>query len=137
MKMTGAQILVETLIEQGVDTVFGFPGGMVVDIYDSLFDRQDKIKHILTAHEEGAVHAADGYARSTGRTGVVIATSGPGATNIITGIATAYADSIPLVCITGQVDSKLLGYDMSENALVKTIIIRPEAQSAEEIFDMA
>ena len=92
MKMTGAQILVETLLEQGVDTVFGFPGGMVVDIYDKLYDKQDKIKHILTAHEEGAVHAADGYARSTGKTGVVIATSGPGATNLVTGIATAYLD---------------------------------------------
>ena len=89
MKMTGAQILVETLIEQGVDTVFGFPGGMVVDIYDKLYDKQDKIKHILTAHEEGAVHSADGYARATGKTGVVIATSGPGATNLVTGIATA------------------------------------------------
>ena len=76
MKMTGAQILVETLIEQGVDTVFGFPGGMVVDIYDKLYDKQDKIRHILTAHEEGAVHSADGYARATGKTGVVIATSG-------------------------------------------------------------
>lgn len=111
MKMTGAQILVETLIEQGVDTVFGFPGGMVVDIYDSLFDRQDKIKHILTAHEEGAVHAADGYARSTGRTGVVIATSGPGATNLVTGIATAYLDSIPLVAITGNVSNAQIGRD--------------------------
>ncbi len=111
MKMNGAQILVETLIEQGVDTVFGFPGGMVVDIYDKLYDKQDKIKHILTAHEEGAVHSADGYARATGRTGVVIATSGPGATNLVTGIATAYLDSIPLVAITGNVSNALIGRD--------------------------
>ena len=111
MKMTGAQILVETLIEQGVDTVFGFPGGMVVDIYDKLYDKQDKIKHILTAHEEGAVHSADGYARATGKTGVVIATSGPGATNLVTGIATAYLDSIPLVAITGNVRNSMIGRD--------------------------
>ena len=111
MKMTGAKILVETLIEQGVDTVFGFPGGMVVDIYDKLYDKQDKIKHILTAHEEGAVHGADGYARATGKTGVVIATSGPGATNLVTGIATAYLDSIPLVAITGNVRNSMLGRD--------------------------
>lgn len=111
MKMTGAQILVETLIEQGVDTVFGFPGGMVVDIYDKLYDKQDKIKHILTAHEEGAVHSADGYARATGKTGVVIATSGPGATNLVTGIATAYLDSIPLVAITGNVANSMIGRD--------------------------
>ncbi len=111
MKMTGAQILVETLIEQGVDTVFGFPGGMVVDIYDKLYDRQDKIRHILTAHEEGAVHGADGYARATGKTGVVIATSGPGATNLVTGIATAYLDSIPLVAITGNVANSMIGRD--------------------------
>ena len=111
MKMTGAQILVETLLEQGVDTVFGFPGGMVVDIYDKLYDKQDKIRHILTAHEEGAVHCADGYARATGRTGVVIATSGPGATNLVTGIATAYLDSIPLVAITGNVSNSMIGRD--------------------------
>ena len=111
MKMTGAQILVETLIEQGVDTVFGFPGGTVVDIYDKLYDKQDKIKHILTAHEEGAAHCADGYARATGKTGVVIATSGPGATNLVTGIATAYLDSIPLVAITGNVANTMIGRD--------------------------
>ena len=111
MKMTGAQILVETLIEQGVDTVFGFPGGMVVDIYDKLYDKQDRIRHILTAHEEGAVHGADGYARATGKTGVVIATSGPGATNLVTGIATAYLDSIPLVAITGNVANSMIGRD--------------------------
>ncbi len=111
MKMTGAQILVEALIEQGVDTVFGFPGGMVVDIYDKLYDKQDKINHILTAHEEGAVHSADGYARATGKTGVVIATSGPGATNLVTGIATAYLDSIPLVAITGNVRNSMIGRD--------------------------
>ena len=88
--LTGADIICECLIEQGVDTVFGYPGGAVLNIYDSLYNYSDKIHHVLTAHEQGASHAADGYARSTGRTGVVIATSGPGATNLVTGIATAY-----------------------------------------------
>jgi len=111
MKMTGSQILVKCLIEQGVDTVFGFPGGAVLFIYDELYKNQDKIRHILTAHEQGAAHAADGYARATGKTGVCIATSGPGATNLVTGIATAYMDSIPMVAITGNVPVGLLGRD--------------------------
>jgi acetolactate synthase-1/2/3 large subunit len=111
MVLNGSQIILECLIEQGVDTVFGYPGGAVLNIYDALYEYQDRIKHILTSHEQGACHAADGYSRSTGRTGVVIATSGPGATNLVTGIATAYMDSIPLVAITGNVATNLLGLD--------------------------
>ena len=109
MKSTGAQVLIKTLIEQGVDTVFGYPGGAVLHIYDELYKASDKITHYLTAHEQGATHAADGYARATGKTGVVFATSGPGATNLITGIATAYLDSTPLVAITGNVATSLIG----------------------------
>ena len=111
MGMTGARIVVETLIEQGVDTVFGYPGGTILNVYDELFKCSDRIAHILTAHEQGAAHAADGYSRSSGRPGVVLATSGPGATNLVTGIATAYMDSIPLVAITCNVPNKLLGKD--------------------------
>ncbi|MBQ8171419.1 MAG: biosynthetic-type acetolactate synthase large subunit [Oscillospiraceae bacterium] len=111
MKLSGSDIIVECLLEQGADTVFGYPGGAVLNIYDSLYKYSDKIHHIITSHEQGACHAADGYARSTGRTGVVIATSGPGATNLITGIATAYMDSVPLVAITGNVSRNLLGLD--------------------------
>lgn len=111
MKLNGSEILLECLLEQGVDTVFGYPGGSVLNIYDALYKYSDKITHILTAHEQGACHAADGYARSSGKTGVVIATSGPGATNLVTGIATAYMDSIPLVAITGNVSVNLLGLD--------------------------
>ena len=111
MILNGSQIILECLIEQGVDTVFGYPGGAVLNIYDALYEYQNKIRHILTSHEQGACHAADGYSRSTGRTGVVIATSGPGATNLVTGIATAYMDSIPLVAITGNVATNLLGLD--------------------------
>lgn len=111
MELTGAQILMECLKEQNVDTVFGFPGGAVLNIYDELYKYGSEIKHILTSHEQGAAHAADGYARSTGKVGVCIATSGPGATNLVTGIATAYMDSIPLVAITGNVPVALLGKD--------------------------
>ena len=111
MKLKGAQIIVETLIEQGASTVFGYPGGQVIDIYDALYLAQDRIHHIITAHEQGAAHAADGYARATGEVGVVIATSGPGATNLVTGIATAYLDSVPLVAITGNVPNSLIGRD--------------------------
>ncbi|MGN1225523.1 MAG: thiamine pyrophosphate-binding protein, partial [Ruminococcus sp.] len=95
MKLNGAQIVIETLIEQGTTTVFGYPGGQVINIYDALYLAKDRIQHIITAHEQGASHAADGYARATGKVGVVIATSGPGATNLVTGIATAYLDSVP------------------------------------------
>ena len=111
MKRTGAEIIVECLLEQGVDTVFGYPGGQIIDTYDALYTYADRIRHVLTAHEQGAAHAADGYARVSGRVGVVIATSGPGATNLVTGLATAYMDSVPLVAITGNVSSPLLGKD--------------------------
>ncbi len=111
MRMTGAEIIAHVLMEQEVNTVFGYPGGSVLYIYDALYRHQDEITHILTAHEQGASHAADGYARATGKTGVVIATSGPGATNLVTGIATAYMDSIPMVAITGNVGSSLIGKD--------------------------
>ena len=111
MQLTGSQIVVECLKEQHVDTVFGYPGGTILNIYDELYKQQDSIRHILTSHEQGASHAADGYARATGKVGVVLATSGPGATNLVTGIATAYMDSIPLVAITCNVGVSLLGKD--------------------------
>lgn len=111
MELTGAKIIVECLLEQNVDTVFGYPGGAVLPLYDALYDKSDDIEHVLTAHEQGASHAADGYARSTGKVGVCIATSGPGATNLVTGIATAQMDSVPLVAITGNVPVTLLGKD--------------------------
>lgn len=111
MKLKGARIVIECLIEEGVDTVFGYPGGAILNIYEELYENSNRIRHILTAHEQGAAHAADGYARSTGRVGVVMATSGPGATNLVTGIATAYMDSIPMVAITCNVGTKLLGKD--------------------------
>ena len=111
MKLTGAKILIQTLIEQGVTDVFGYPGGQVINIYDALYEYKDKINHILTAHEQGASHAADGYSRATGKVGVCIATSGPGATNLVTGIATAMLDSIPMVAITGNVPCSLIGKD--------------------------
>lgn len=111
MILSGADILIRTLIEEGCDVVFGYPGGQVINIYDSLYKYQDKLTHILTAHEQGAAHAADGYSRATGKPGVVIATSGPGATNLVTGIATAFLDSVPLIAITGNVMSTQLGTD--------------------------
>lgn len=111
MQLTGAQIVLECLIEQGVDTVFGFPGGTILNIYDALYHKKDQIRHIITAHEQGAAHAADGYARATGKTGVVFATSGPGATNLVTGIATAFMDSSPMVAITCNVALAFLGRD--------------------------
>ncbi len=111
MQLTGAEIVIRCLLEQGVDTVFGYPGGTILNVYDELYKYQDKIRHVLTSHEQGAAHAADGYARATGRTGVCLATSGPGATNLVTGIATAYMDSVPLVAITCNVNLPLLGKD--------------------------
>lgn len=111
MKLSGSQIIVECLVEQGVDTIFGYPGGAVLNIYDELYKNSDRIRHILTSHEQGASHAADGYARSTGKVGVCLATSGPGATNLVTGIATAYMDSVPMVAITGNVPNSLFGRD--------------------------
>ena len=110
-KLTGAEIVIECLKEQGVDTVFGYPGGAILNIYDALYKHQDEITHILTSHEQGASHAADGYARATGKVGVCFATSGPGATNLVTGIATAQMDSIPVVAITCNVGVSLLGKD--------------------------
>jgi len=110
-ELNGSQILVECLKEQGVDTIFGYPGGAVLNLYDELYRHQDEIKHILTSHEQGAAHAADGYARATGKVGVCLATSGPGATNLVTGIANAYMDSVPMVAITGNVGTNLLGKD--------------------------
>ncbi len=111
MLLSGAKIIVECLLEQGVDTVFGFPGGQIIDTYDALYAYRGRIRHILTSHEQGAAHAADGYARVSGKVGVVIATSGPGATNLVTGLATAFMDSVPMVAITGNVPSGLLGKD--------------------------
>jgi len=111
MKLTGSQILIECLKEQGVDTVFGYPGGAILNVYDELYKHSHEIRHILTSHEQGASHAADGYARATGRVGVCLATSGPGATNLVTGIATAYMDSVPIVAITANVGVSLLGRD--------------------------
>ena len=123
MMKTGAEIIVEVLIEQGVDVVFGYPGGTVINIYDALFQNQNRIRHILTAHEQGASHAADGYARATGKTGVVIATSGPGATNIVTGIATAYMDSIPMVAITGNVTTDAMGRDSFQEVYIAGVTL--------------
>ncbi|MFZ5645931.1 MAG: biosynthetic-type acetolactate synthase large subunit [Bacillota bacterium] len=114
MKMKGAEILVQALLDQGVDTIFGYPGGQVLPIYDALYDA--KLRHILTRHEQGAVHAADGYARASGKVGVCLATSGPGATNLVTGIANAYMDSVPMVALTGQVPVALLGRDSFQEA---------------------
>ena len=111
MQLTGADILIRTFIEQGCDTVFGYPGGQILNVYDSLYKYQNEIRHMLTAHEQGAAHAADGYARATGKVGVVMSTSGPGATNLVTGIATAYLDSIPLVAICGNVPTTQIGTD--------------------------
>lgn len=111
MQLNGAEIVIECLKEQGVDTVFGYPGGAILNVYDALYEHSNEIRHILTSHEQGAAHAADGYARATGRVGVCLATSGPGATNLVTGIATAYMDSIPVVAITCNVGVSLLGKD--------------------------
>ncbi|MDE7389932.1 MAG: biosynthetic-type acetolactate synthase large subunit [Lachnospiraceae bacterium] len=121
MKLNGSQIVAEVLLENGVDTVFGYPGGTVLNIYDALYEYQDRIKHVITAHEQGAAHAADGYARATGKTGVVLATSGPGATNLVTGIATAYMDSVPMVAITGNVPRNLIGRDSFQEVYIAGI----------------
>lgn len=123
MKLNGSQIVIECLIEQGVDTVFGYPGGCILNVYDELYKNSSRIKHVLTAHEQAAAHAADGYARSTGKVGVCMATSGPGATNLVTGIATAYMDSIPLVAITCNVPSNILGKDSFQEIDIKGVTI--------------
>ena len=122
MQLTGSEIVIECLKEQGVDTVFGYPGGAILNIYDALY-KHEEIKHILTSHEQGASHAADGYARSTGKVGVCLATSGPGATNLVTGIATAYMDSIPMVAITCNVGVSLLGKDSFQEIDIAGITI--------------
>lgn len=121
MELNGSQILLECLLEQGVDTIFGYPGGAILNVYDELYKYQDKIRHVITAHEQGASHAADGYARSTGKTGVCFATSGPGATNLVTGIATAYMDSIPMVAVTANVGSNLIGRDAFQEVCITGI----------------
>lgn len=121
MLLTGAEILAEVLEEQGVDTLFGYPGGSVLPIFDELYRRRDTIRQVVTAHEQGAAHAADGYARATGKTGVVLATSGPGATNLVTGIATAYMDSVPMVAITGNVGTSLIGRDSFQEVYIAGI----------------
>ncbi|MDE5617103.1 MAG: biosynthetic-type acetolactate synthase large subunit, partial [Clostridia bacterium] len=121
MKLNGSQILIESLLEQGVDTIFGYPGGAVLNIYDAIYAYQDRLTHVLTAHEQGAAHAADGYARATGKVGVVLATSGPGATNLITGIATAFMDSVPMVAITGNVGTDLIGLDSFQEVYIAGI----------------
>ena len=122
MKLTGADIICECLIEQGVDTVFGYPGGAALNTYDALYKYSDRINHILTAHEQGASHAADGYARATGKCGVCITTSGPGATNTVTGIATTNIDSVPMVIITGNVNKDLLGRDSFQEVNIVEIV---------------
>ncbi|MEG2174212.1 MAG: biosynthetic-type acetolactate synthase large subunit [Oscillospiraceae bacterium] len=121
MQMTGAQIVIEVLCEQGVDTLFGYPGGTILNIYDELYKNSHRLRHIITAHEQGAAHAADGYARATGRTGVVLATSGPGSTNLVTGIATAYMDSVPMVAITANVANDLIGCDSFQEVYIAGI----------------
>jgi acetolactate synthase-1/2/3 large subunit len=123
MQLTGAEIIVECLKEQGVDTVFGYPGGAILNVYDALYEYRDEITHVLTSHEQGASHAADGYARATGKVGVCLATSGPGATNLVTGIATAYMDSVPMVAITANVGTPLLGRDSFQEVDIAGIVM--------------
>jgi len=140
MMLTGAQIVTEVLLEQGVDRVFGYPGGTALNVYDALYQCSDKITHYITAHEQGAAHAADGYARITGKTGVVFATSGPGATNLVTGIATAYMDSVPMVAITCNVPTPLIGCDTFQEVYIAGITLpitkhNFAVQSVEELAD--
>ncbi len=139
MNINGSQIIIECLVEQGVDTVFGYPGGGALHIYDALYKNSERINHILTAHEQGASHAADGYARATGKVGVCIATSGPGATNLVTGIATAYMDSVPMVAITGQVPNPLIGKDSFQEVDIAgiTMCITKHNFMVKDIKDLA
>ena len=123
MQLTGSEIVIECLKEQGVDTVFGFPGGTILNVYDELYKHSDEINHVLTSHEQGASHAADGYARATGKVGVCLATSGPGATNLVTGIATAYMDSIPMVAITANVGVAMLGKDSFQEIDITGVVM--------------
>lgn len=139
MQLTGAEIICECLIEQGVDTVFGYPGGAALNTYDALYKYSDRINHVLTAHEQGASHAADGYARATGKTGVVMTTSGPGATNIVTGLATAHIDSIPIVAITGNVTTDQLGRDSFQEVDIVDIVkpVTKASYLVENVEDLA
>ncbi|MBR2768832.1 MAG: biosynthetic-type acetolactate synthase large subunit [Solobacterium sp.] len=139
MKLNGSQIFVEVLAEQGVDTLFGYPGGAVLNLYDELYRNQDRIHHYMSAHEQGACHAADGYARATGKTGVVLATSGPGATNLVTGIATAFMDSVPIVAFTGNVGTAGLGKDSFQEAYIEgiTMPITKHNYTVRHIEDLA
>ncbi len=139
MKLTGSQIFVEVLVEQGVDTIFGYPGGAVLNLYDELYKNADRVQNVLTAHEQGASHAADGYARATGRTGVVLATSGPGATNLVTGIATAQIDSVPMVAFTGNVPTTSLGKDSFQEAYIEgiTLPITKHNYTVRKVEDLA
>ena len=123
MQLTGSEIVIECLKEQGVDTVFGYPGGTILNVYDELYRHREEIHHVLTSHEQGAAHAADGYARATGKVGVCMATSGPGATNLVTGIATAYMDSIPVVAITANVGVPLLGRDSFQEIDIAGVVM--------------
>ncbi len=139
MQLNGSQILIECLLEQGVDTVFGYPGGAILNVYDELYRYQDRLRHVLTSHEQGASHAADGYARATGRVGVCMATSGPGATNLVTGIATAYMDSVPMVAITCNVTLPLLGKDSFQEVDIAgvTMPITKHSFIVKEVNDLA
>ena len=139
MKLTGAEIVIECLKEQGVDTVFGYPGGTILNVYDALYKHQDEIFHILTSHEQGAAHAADGYARATGKVGVCLATSGPGATNLVTGIATAFMDSIPVVAITANVNLPLLGKDSFQEVYIAGVFmpITKHSYIVKDVNDLA
>ena len=139
MQLNGSEIVVECLKEQGVDTVFGYPGGSILNIYDALYQHSDEIRHILTSHEQGAAHAADGYARATGKVGVCMATSGPGATNLVTGIATAYMDSVPMVAITANVNLPMLGKDSFQEVDIAgvTIPITKHSYIVKSVTDLA
>ena len=139
MQLTGSEIIIECLIEQGVDTVFGYPGGTILNVYDALYKHSDEIHHVLTSHEQGASHAADGYARATGRVGVCMATSGPGATNLVTGIATAHMDSIPMVAITANVATGLLGRDSFQEVDIAGVVmpITKYSMIVKDIHDLA
>ena len=122
-KISGSEIVIECLKEQGVDIVFGYPGGAILNVYDALYKHQEEITHVLTSHEQGAAHAADGYARATGKVGVCMATSGPGATNLVTGIATAYMDSVPMVAITANVGVNMLGKDSFQEIDIAGVVM--------------
>ncbi len=139
MQLNGSQIIVECLLEQGVDTIFGYPGGCILNVYDELYRYQDRIRHVLTSHEQGAAHAADGYARATGKVGVCMATSGPGATNLVTGIGTAYMDSVPMVAITCNVANSLLGKDSFQEVDIAgiTMPITKHSFIVKDIHDLA